>query len=75
MTSNPADVLLPCPFCGNHCAALNIDQGTKWAHWEPTCLEVRTGYNLDADAPWRAQVAHLWNTRIPKTPKEQINDK
>ena len=58
-------VLLPCPFCGRQCATLLIDQGTKWAHYEPSCLEVRTGYNLSNDAPWRDEAIAAWNTRQP----------
>ena len=55
--------LLPCPFCGEQCAILVIDQGDKWAHYEPDCLEVRTGYNLASDAEWRAKAINAWNTR------------
>jgi hypothetical protein len=58
-------VLKPCPFCGRQCATLLIDQGTKWAHYEPSCLEVRTGYNLSNDAPWRDEAIAAWNTRQP----------
>ena len=58
-------VLLPCPFCGRQCATLLIDQGTKWAHYEPSCLEVRTGYNLSNDAPWRDEAIAVYNTRQP----------
>ena len=58
-------LLLPCPFCGEQCAMLLINQGDKWAHYEPTCLEVRTGYNLSNDAPWRDEAIAAWNTRQP----------
>jgi len=58
-------VLLPCPFCGEQCATLLINQGDKWAHYEPSCLEVRTGYDLSDDAPWRAEAIAAWNTRQP----------
>ena len=58
-------VLLPCPFCGEQCATLLINQGDKWAHYEPSCLEVRTAYNLSNDAPWRDEAAAAWNTRQP----------
>ncbi len=44
---------------------LLINQGDKWAHYEPTCLEVRTGYNLSNDAPWRDEAIAAWNTRQP----------
>ena len=55
--------LEPCPFCGERCANLVIDQGDKWAHYEPSCLEVRTGYDLSNDAPWRAEAIAAWNRR------------
>lgn len=58
-------VLKPCPFCGEQCATLIVNQGDKWAHYEPTCLEVRTGYNLSDDAPWRAEAIAAYNTRRP----------
>jgi len=60
-------VLLPCPFCGKQCAQLVIDQGDKWSHYEPSCLEVRTGYNISEDAPWRDEAIAAWNTRQPQT--------
>jgi hypothetical protein len=60
-------VLLPCPFCGGQCAQLVIDQGYKWAHYEPSCLEVRTSYNVSEDAPWKAEAITAWNTRQPQT--------
>jgi len=60
-------VLLPCPFCGGQCAQLVIDQGDKWAHYEPSCLEVRTSYNVSDNAPWRAEAIAAWNTRQPQT--------
>lgn len=58
-------VLEPCPFCRKQCATLVIDQGDKWAHYGPSCLEVRTGYNLSEDAPWRDEAIAAWNTRQP----------
>lgn len=58
-------VLEPCGHCGEQCATLVIDQGDKWAHYEPSCLEVRTGYDLSDDAPWRAEAIAAWNTRQP----------
>lgn len=57
--------LKPCPFCGGQCAQLVIDQGDKWAHYEPSCLEVRTGYNVSDNAPWIADAITAWNTRQP----------
>jgi hypothetical protein len=69
---NPADVLLPCPFCGKQCAQLIIDQGDKWAHYEPSCLEVRTRYNVSDDAPWRAEAIAAWNTRQPTQSNAQV---
>jgi hypothetical protein len=59
--------LLPCPFCGGQCAQLVIDQGYKWAHYEPSCLEVRTSYNVSEDAPWHTEAIAAWNTRQPQT--------
>ena len=60
----PNDLKLkPCPFCGEQCAGMNIDQGDKWAHYEPSCLETRTGYDLSPEAPWRSEAVRLWNTR------------
>ena len=58
-------VLLPCPHCGKQCADLIIDQGDKWAHYSASCLEVRTGYNISDDAPWRDYAIAAWNTRQP----------
>lgn len=58
-------VLEPCPFCGEQCADLIIDQGDKWAQYEPSCLRVRTSYNVAADAPWRDEAIAAWNTRQP----------
>lgn len=55
--------LKPCPFCSEQCATLVIDQGDKWAHYEPSCLEVRTGYDLSDDAAWRAEAITAWNAR------------
>ena len=55
--------LKPCPFCSEQCATLAINQGDKWAHYEPSCLEVRTGYDLSDDAAWRAEAIAAWNTR------------
>ena len=57
------DTLKPCPFCNKQCAELVINQGDKWAHYEPSCLEVRTSYNVSDDAPWRAEAISAWNTR------------
>ena len=54
-----------CPFCGKQCSQLVIDQGDKWAHYEPSCLEVRTRYNTNDDAPWIAEAITAWNTRQP----------
>lgn len=67
MNDTPADAmqLKPCPFCGEHCAALVVDQGDKWARYEPSCLEVRTGYDLGDNAPWRTELSAAWNTRTP----------
>lgn len=55
--------LLPCPFCGENCADLVINQGNKWAHYEPGCLEIRTGYVIDENAPWQKEAIDAWNTR------------
>lgn len=60
-----APVLKPCGHCGEQCADLIIDQGDKWAHYSASCLEVRTGYNLSDDAPWRAEAIAAYNTRQP----------
>lgn len=63
--------LLPCPFCGEHCATLEINQGDKWAHYEPSCLEVRTGYIVkNENAPWRKDAIKAWNTRKSPQPNE-----
>ena len=64
--------LEPCPHCGEHCMSLVVDQGDKWAHYEPSCTEVRTGYDLSPEAPWRAEAVAAWNTRTP--PKTQAPD-
>ena len=58
-------VLKPCGHCGEQCADLIIDQGDKWAHYSASCLEVRTGYNLSSDAPWRAEAIAAYNKRQP----------
>lgn len=57
--------LEPCPFCGEQCAEIEVTQGMKWGGYVPGCLEVRTGYNMDDDAPWRGEAATAWNTRAP----------
>lgn len=54
---------LPCPFCGEQCAVLNED--IKWAGYQPSCLEVRTGYDSSSDAEWRAEAIAAWNRRVP----------
>lgn len=54
---------LPCPFCGEQCAVLNED--IKWAGYQPSCLEVRTGYDSSPDAEWRAEALAAWNRRVP----------
>lgn len=54
---------LPCPFCGEQCAVLNED--IKWAGYQPSCLEVRTGYDSSPDAEWRAEAIAAWNRRVP----------
>lgn len=54
---------LPCPFCGEQCAVLNED--IKWAGYQPSCLEVRTGYDSSPDAEWRAEALAAWNRRAP----------
>lgn len=61
--SGEQPVLLPCGHCGEQCADLMIDQGDKWAHYSASCLEVRTGYNLSDDAPWRAEAIAAYNKR------------
>lgn len=58
--------LEPCPFCGEDCAELVINQGDKWAHYEPGCLEVRTGYDLSETADWRDEAIAAWNRRTPQ---------
>lgn len=65
-------VLEPCGHCGEQCATLVIDQGDKWAHYEPSCLEVRTGYDLSDDAPWRDEAIAAWNTRQPTQREEDL---
>ena len=71
MTMNDtATELAACPWCGENCANLVINQGDKWAHYEPSCLEVRTGYDLSETAAWRAEAIAAWNTR-KETPTEQ----
>lgn len=66
-------VLLPCGHCGEQCADLIIDQGDKWAHYSASCLEVRTGYNLSDDAPWRAEAIAAYNKRQP-TQSDAVRD-
>lgn len=61
--------LKPCPFCGETCAATQIDgnQGDKWGGVVCGCgaqgPEVRTGYDDSADAEWRQSAIEQWNTR------------
>lgn len=55
--------LLPCPFCGKACQSFQTDSSGKWGRIEPSCLEVRTGYNIFEDAPWKKEAAAAWNTR------------
>ena len=70
MTDTP--VLKPCGHCGEQCADLIIDQGDKWAHYSASCLEVRTGYNLSSDAPWRAEAIAAYNKRQPTQSDAEI---
>lgn len=53
--------LKPCPFCGEQCAVL--DEDIKWAGYQPSCLEVRTGYDSSPDAEWRSEAIAAWNRR------------
>lgn len=53
--------LKPCPFCGEQCAVL--DEDIKWAGYQPSCLEVRTGYDSSPDAEWRTEAIAAWNRR------------
>ncbi len=61
--------LEPCPFCGENCADLIVNQGTKWAHYEPACLEVRAGYDMAEDAAWRVEAIAAWNRRATPQPE------
>ena len=61
--------LEPCPFCGEQCAEIQVTQGMKWGSYVPGCLEVRTSYNMDDNAPWRDEAIAAWNTRAPLTAK------
>lgn len=68
-----APVLKPCGHCGEQCADLIIDQGDKWAHYSASCLEVRTGYDLSNDAPWRVEAIAAYNKRQP-TPSDDLRE-
>ena len=66
------DTLKNCPFCGEQCATLEINQGYKWAHYEAGCLEVCTGYIMDEGANWRTEAILVWNTRTSDTQIESL---
>ena len=65
----------PCPFCGGSAVVTreDHDQGTKWGRAVcDSCgaegPEVRTGYDLKADAPWRDDAIEVWNERRADRP-------
>lgn len=66
------ETLKNCPFCGENCADIAVDQGNKWAHYEAGCLEVRTGYIMDEDATWRDEAIKAWNTRAESEEIEEL---
>lgn len=66
---------LPCPFCGGTAVETMLDaaQGNKWG--AALCCEcgalgpdVRTDYDKDLKAPWRAEAIAAWNRRVTPPP-------
>jgi len=65
--------LRECPFCGEMCAEMHISPGDKWAQFIPSCLEVRTGYDISDDATWHKEAIALWNTRAQSTTQQKLD--
>lgn len=63
--------LLPCPFCteGKTVSTyFDHEQGDKWGYASCDACgargpEVRTNYDRDDNAPWRAEAIAAWNRR------------
>ncbi len=70
--TNPPE-LKPCPFCpeGKTVSTyFDHEQGDKWGYASCDACEaqgpkVRTNYDRDDNAPWRAEAIAAWNRRNP----------
>ena len=61
----------PCPFCGATGIIFKETDTEKWgAAYCPQCgaagTDVRTGYNMEPDAPWHKDALEEWNKRAEK---------
>ena len=61
----------PCPFCGATGIIFKETDTEKWgAAYCPQCgaagPDVRTGYNMEPDAPWHKDALEEWNKRAEK---------
>lgn len=70
LTESAGPYLLPCPFCGKHDVSTYFDheQNSKWGFagcdgCAARGSEVRTGYDRNYNAPWRAEAIAAWNRR------------
>lgn len=74
--TTPAPELMPCPFCteGKSVSTyFDHEQGDKWGYASCDACgargpEVRTNYDRDDNAPWRAEAIAAWNTRADLIP-------
>lgn len=74
--TTPAPELMPCPFCteGKTVSTyFDHEQGDKWGYASCDACgsrgpEVRTNYDRDDNAPWRAKAIAAWNTRADLIP-------
>jgi len=74
----PALLPLPCPFCNSLEVKTKADQmqGTKWGmaicqNCGAMGPEVRTEYEMAADAPWHREAIKEWNRRIAPPPTDE----
>ena len=66
-----AEAVAPCPFCAEGKSVstyFDHEQGDKWGYASCDACgargpEVRTSYDRDDNAPWRAEAIAAWNRR------------
>ena len=75
-----APELKPCPFCTegkNVSTYFDREQGDKWGYASCDACgargpEVRTNYDRDDNAPWRAKAIAAWNIRADLIPSAAL---